>query len=481
MYVSQLPATVLYTVLKTILLFLLSTTITSICAWMNRYDLAKIFEQGNITVLCGTLTSKQYNRYKGMFVCLLELIIGLLPTIATKYMPFENVIINNGTPKYFQAKFNIPEQNVSITSSNDNMDSYCQGMGLCDTNGYYGNIVNISDTIKVTQIEFNFENNQYITEFCNVSIDNYFESKTIIYNEYINVTKETNYDLTIFMANLKPKINYNNNLHYTSSFMYQNILPLLYYPDMFNFASISNRADLIYSDGNNHVLLIMKAAIYSYVKISDNEDYQALNKQIPEYNIFNNSQLYYNIAQKYKSSVGNYTRLFSKYTYNNFQISDYFQYSFNNFQEITITKGRLLFGVYVINDENFNVKEFTNDQKTIVNFNIILINELNNYINTSIFEDFNEPPTNDLFMYSILSNSNNSMYGIQGHREIVADISPIFICIIVGIIILLTIIYILTKYIKDKIYFQTFLQTIGISNLSKINKENEILLKDNEK
>lgn len=206
MYVSQVPTTVLYTVLKTLLLILLTQTIFSICAWMNRYDLAKIFEQGNVTVLIGSITSDRYKKYRGMFFCLFiaicfEVVIGLLPTIATKYMPFQDVLIQYSNLHYFNTNFSIPEQNVSVTSSNDNMDHYCYSMGLCNDKGlYYGNIANISDSMKIQQVEF--KNNQYTNEFYNIYIDNNID------NDNINLY------LTNKGYNISGVINYKENIKY---------------------------------------------------------------------------------------------------------------------------------------------------------------------------------------------------------------------------------------------------------------------------
>lgn len=471
MYVSQLTATVIYTVLKTILLFLLYSTITSVCALLNRFDLAKIFEQGNVTIIVGMITSDRYKKYKGMFVFLfiaisLEVIIGLLPTIATKFMPFENVFISDSIPKYFKTNFSTPIQNISITSSNDNMNLYCLGMKLCNIDGiYYNNIVNISNTMKVSQVEFNEKENKYITEFLNVSIySNKFFNNEIIYNNYINITKETNPELTYFMMrSFSPEIYYDK--HNSGLIIYSDILSLLYYPGLIDINSTINRADLIYSNGNNHVILTMKVVTSSYSKLSnDNLKYN---------NIYNNTQLYYNLSKKYNSSISSYTTIYSNYIYNNYYVKDYFQYSLNAINSETINEGRIIFGIYIINDKNFNVTKNT-EINTIVNFNVKLTDSslFNRNVDLKILEKFNDPPTNDLFMYAILSNSDGYVYGVQGTRQVVADISPLFIGIILCIITLLLTLYIICKYKKDKIFFSTLLETIGLNKLdSIINKE----------
>lgn len=482
MYLSQIPATVLYTVLKTILLILLTQIIYSICAWMNRYDLAKIFEQGNITVFIGSLTSDRYKNYHGMFSCLLivicfEVVINLLPTIATSYMPFESIIMNDGIPKYFQANFSVPIQNVSITSNNKNMDAYCLNMKLCNIDGiYYDNIVNISNTMKIKKVYFKEKENKYITDFLNVSIRvNKFFDNEIIYNSYINITKETNSELTYFMTrSFSPEINYDE--HNAGLIIYSDMLSLLYYPGIMDSNSTNNRADLIYSNGNNHVLLTMKVVTSSYSKLIDDN--------LKFNNIYNNSQLYYNISKKYNSSISNYTTIYSNYIYDNYYIKDYFQYSLNAIGSETINEGRIIFGVYIINDINFNATKNTKIN-TIINFNVKSIDHSlsNRNVDLKILENFNEPPTNDMFMYAILSNSNGYLYGIQGNRKIVADISPIFIGIIISIIILLMIICLLSRYIKNKLYFDTLLETIGISNLPNLPniKDKNDILSENEK
>lgn len=315
MYLSQIEATVLYTVFKTILLMLLTQTIYSICAWMNRYDLAKIFEQGSVTIVIGSLTSNKYKKYSGMFICLFvvicfEIVIGFLPTIATKYMPFESVNINNGKLEYFQSNFDTPIQNISTTSNNQIMDEYCFNMNLCDNNkNYFGNILNISNSMNFKQIQFNEKENKFVTEFLNITFDEYILNNETNYNNYIKIYKETNSDFTMFMSSSSfININYDN-ISSFNGYSYIEILPLMYYTEYFNFASINNKVDILYSDGKNHVILIMKAAMYNNI-----------GNNIPEYNAFNNTNIYHNIVQQYKSSKDKYTKIVSKYTYNDLKL-----------------------------------------------------------------------------------------------------------------------------------------------------------------
>lgn len=482
MYVSQVSATVLYTVLKTILLILLTQTIYSICAWMNRYDLAKIFEQGNVTVLIESLTSNRYSKYRGMFLCLFiaiafEVVINLLPTIATKYMPFESVIISDDIPKYFEAKFSTPIQSVPVSSYNDTMDAYCQDMELCNSNtNYFDNKVNISYSMKVTPIFpiVTEKNILFKTKFCNISFKNLqnsiLNSGYIVYNKSLNLNVNLFNDkyngLEVFIPfSINPTISYKNNsylLNYN-----QQIVPFIYNPLILRSASIVNRADLIYSDGKNNVILVMKFATYGSWNIDN----------IPQYNIFNNSQLLYDLSIKNSSKYINGVIAHVQYMYQNFWVNDYIQTSGD-----IVSKARVLLSVHVINDENFNNNNYNMFNNSILTiYNISHTDAINSILYSSIFEQssFNNPPTNDLFMYAVISRSNGYMYGIQGNREIVANISPIFIGILVSIIILLIIVCVLSKYIKDKLYFSTLLETISLSNLPNINKK-EILLDKSE-
>ena len=141
MYVSQIPATIIYTIFKTFLLILLSLIVTSICAYLKKYDASKLFQQGIFTTLYGFI-NKRYKKNGKIIISLfiiiiLETIINFLPTIATTFMPFENRIICNSFSNYFKTNKNGWRiQNVPVVSSNIDMDSYCNAMDLCDNNNY---------------------------------------------------------------------------------------------------------------------------------------------------------------------------------------------------------------------------------------------------------------------------------------------------------------------------------------------------------
>lgn len=478
MYVSQEIATALYTILKTLLLILLTQIICCICAWINRYDLAKIFEQGNVTVLIGLITTKNYSKYKSLIIYLLfalsfQIVINFLPNIANHFMPFKDVIINDGKLKYFNADFNIPLQSVPLSSSNDTMNVYCQAMNLCDTNSnYYNNIANISKTMNIIPIvpkrissTFSEASNgfNFSTEFCDIIINNadYYIPNKI---SNINLINDATFSLAELISDMSSlNVIYKNNYIFTLHYD-QQIIPSIFTSESMSYASIINRADILYSNGKNNVVLTMKIAVYNnynYTFISSTYD-----------NIFNNTQLFNNTSKQHSNS----SRLImlSQYTYNDSLIMDYFWIV--NRSYTSIMKVRMSISLYVITDEVLNNIDniFNNNFMTLSIYNKSSYSFDN--INTNIFDNFNNSPTNDLFMYAILSQLNGLLYGMQGYQDIVADISPIFIGIIVSIIVLLIIVYILSRIIKDKQYFNTLLENIGINNLPKIEKEDDILL-----
>lgn len=493
MYISQVPATVLYTVLKTILLILLTQTIYSICAWMDRYDLAKIFEQGSMTIVIGSLTSQKYKKYSGMFLCLfivicLDVVIGFLPTIATNYMPFESINFSDNIPKYFQTNFSTPIQSIPLTFNNDNMDGYCQNMELCDINKkYYKDEMYISPSINITLTKGEFKDyelfDQFIfnTNFINISISNNviksFNQKVNINNSdiYVNIN-DTSFITSYFnYDNSNPTSSLDNNEYAISKSLIENIdystqifsSIINSFKSSFYYNSIINRGDIIYSDSNNHVILTLKIATNSYMN------------EMPynEHEIFNNSQNLFNfVKNNITFSFNTYTTLYSIHYENNSLIKEMYQYyhldQINKAFRIIRTK--FIYSVYVIHDENFNNKL---NNSMITNYNeTIFSNE-----NMSIFNNFYNKPTKDFFMYSLLSMSDRYIYGLQKETKIVTNISSIFIGIVTSIIVLFIIICGLSKYMKDKLYYNTLLETIGIPNLPIIIKENEILLKDNEK
>lgn len=497
MYISQVPATALYTIFKTLLLILLTQTIYSICAWMNRYDLAKIFEQGNTTVLIGYLTSNKYKKYRGMFMWLFiaisfEIVINLLPTIATKYMPFESVIINDGIPKYFQANFSTPVQSIPISSNNNNMDEYCQKMELCDSDiNYYGNIVNISNSMEVKQIDFDFNKNQFINEFVNITIQANISNQYQIphfnklFNEnigdyYLNRNDTRSIIMNLVMFTLTD-FKYKNG---KSGFeRYSRYLLPMYYTDSLDILSTSNIANIVYSDGQNKVLMTIKSALYNQISVFEKSE---IDPNSFNY-VFNNSQYYDILTNNYTTIDDSLNKYFNYhdtlyYTYklNNSLIMNFLQYSrkynpgYNTSK--TLTKLKAMINVYVIKDKNFKNKETDENIKNIINFNMTYCNEtIENTKYHTMFDSFNKPILNNIFMYTMLYES-DILYGIQGKKDIVANVSPIFIGIIIGIILTLIIIYMLSKYIKNKLYYNTLLETIGLNNLPKINEKNEILL-----
>lgn len=498
MYVSQVPAILLYTILKTILLILLIQTIYSICAWMDRYDLAKIFEQGSLNILIGSLKTNKYNKYSGMFLCLFisiifEIIIGLLPTIATKCMPFESIIINDGIYSYFKTNFSTPVQNVPIPSNYHNMDAYCKDMELCDTNRqYYDNIANISETMEIIPIDFDFNKDQFTTEFVNITI---FTKEDSNYKYYFNesfgnygiLKNDTNSITSNLISSTYTKFKYNNNEKYTRYTKY--LLPM-YYGDYIDTISVSNVANIVYSDGQNQVLVVIKTALYNCISYfgEDNINSEAFNY------VFNDSQ-YYNILKNSNNTINTeYLGMYHDTLYytnkiNNSLVINFLQYSKTDDNPgsgitRTLAKSKTIINTYVIKDKNFKIKNIDENIKNIINFNMTYCNEtIDNTDYHPMFDNFNKKPSENLFMYSILTNSDNIIYGLQGKRKIVANISPIFIGFITSNIILLIIFCTISRYIKDKKYFSTLLENIGIINLYNINnnnEKNEILLKDEE-
>ncbi|KAI8138106.1 hypothetical protein BJV82DRAFT_660903, partial [Fennellomyces sp. T-0311] len=124
MYVPQIPATVIYTVFKTLLLILFAKAIESLCSWVNRYDLAKIMEHGSYSVLYTSIFSRNYRNYMTFtmifllfLVILLETATNFLPTIAIHFMPFQLVSFTRGDDEmYFKADYATPLQSAAIPS-----------------------------------------------------------------------------------------------------------------------------------------------------------------------------------------------------------------------------------------------------------------------------------------------------------------------------------------------------------------------------
>lgn len=478
MYVSQVPATVLYTILKTILLFLLTQTIYSICAYINRYDLAKIFEQGNITASINLLKNKKYKKYSVIFIYLFiaiafEIVIGLLPTIATRYMPFESVIISDNIPKYFKSNFSTPVQSLTIVNnSNDNMYRYCQSMNLCDANSnYYKDKLLVSPSMKVNNVPYDFINNQFTTKFANISLlginytsgvnNNIFNSNITNTNIYSFDTSSDIMEMMYYNTNITISYSNNNdnkNINYGNLF-----LQMIYAPYMLEIISIFHQSYIIYSDINNSLLLSSKAIVYNYP--------YAISKFPDKFNnIFNNSMYLYDILNNKRNTA------YTLYKNNNSTVIDMLQTAYSR---TDIKKVRFIFNLYLINDNNLNnILEYT--PHLINNYNVT-----HNNLNTSIKADdyiinnFNDEPSNYLFTYAMLYNSNNTMYGIQGYNNVVADISPIFTGIIVSVIIILLILFIIIRNIRDSIYFNTLLEVVGITNLyNVINIDDKKLLDD---
>ncbi|KAI8145130.1 hypothetical protein BJV82DRAFT_605039 [Fennellomyces sp. T-0311] len=79
----------------------------------------------------------------------------------------------------------------------------------------------------------------------------------------------------------------------------------------------------------------------------------------------------------------------------------------------------------------------------------------------SMLDGFNEPPTDDLFMYAVLDSSSHTLYGKEGYQDICADISPIFVGINCAVLLLAIVAYAVSRYCRDPLYFYTLYQTIG--------------------
>lgn len=477
MYVSQEIATALYTILKTLLLILLTQIICCICAWINRYDLAKIFEQGNITVLIGLITTKNYSKYKSLIIYLLfalslQIVINFLPNIANHFMPFRDVLFLDNYPTYFNSNFSTPMQNVLIKENQTNMDLFCQNMGLCDTMGnYYGKIANISKDIEVNRIDYDFVNDQFSNQFLNISLRLKNNNYTYNVNKGIYTYVINDVDTQYFSFYLNEYLNmYMSGYNISKTKSYQTLIgPTVYNGfSLGNVVSVLNNVDIVYADNQNYVVLITKLAYY----YGDGKDdkLEAFNE------VFNNSEYLVNDIITLQRS-----RLYSDIGYafydnGKYLATDIIQYRYGRANGY-ISKARLLVSAYVIKDKNINNIKNKNEIKTINNYNFTYSTALKdiNSVNSAIFNHFDDSPSNDIFTYVMLSGS-DIMYGLQGYRSIVADISPIFIGIMVSIIVLLIIVDILSRIIKDKQYFNTLLENIGINNLPKIEKEDDVLL-----
>lgn len=509
MYVSQVPATLIYSVIKTLYLSLLSLIVISFCSWIKCYYLAKIFEQGFYIVLFGSITSKRYWKYHRMFILLFificfNVIINLLPSIFTRFMPFESKIITIQEDVYFDVNYYYYIPSYVTIPTNGSMDNYCKEMRMCDINGiYYDNIPKVSPTLKVESITFDFENCVFNTRFGNYSFDNLcvyingMHNSNFTYNgltrediryyfdQYVNGTtnyyiSNNTYDITIFMLNLltwdidrESEINYSS-FHSQTDFQYSTILSMLYGREFLTTYSSFQRSYIMNSDKNYRLILVIKAILINYPNGPKDFFFNMDN------NLFNNTRIIYDYISGLNKTLG-----FTVYKTDNEYIAiDIVQYNSNEYFGC-ISKVRLLFSFYMIYDNNFdNLEDSFIRPKVITDFNFSLV-ESNYYAYYSILledvvNNFNDAPSNDMFMYALMYNNvdQNRMYGIQAYRNVVADIPVIFFIINLLIVFILFILYLISRY-YNKFYFITLLETIGISNLPKINEnENEMLLNE---
>ncbi|KAI8149118.1 hypothetical protein BJV82DRAFT_590713 [Fennellomyces sp. T-0311] len=517
MYVSQVPATVIYTLLKTVLLIVFAKAIASVCSWTGRYDVAKVMEQGSYTVLFSSVFTRNYRNFMTTFMAVVLFIViaidtvtNLLPTIATKYMPFQLVSFTYGEEKYFQAVYNTPMQSSRIPSLNystDNpMQAYCNDMGLCVNGEYNANELKISPTMEVKSIPYDYNTRSFITDFLNVSAPycsiqhegceggymkfaNHAEGygpynisspglPSQIYLLYDSVD-ESNFGISTIAEAGALRFNYRNSTGDDTSDEINTYatVRMLYRPGQTDVISVSHLSSIIYTSGRDTVIVVSKTAVHNLNPVGPTSSPNITRADIDELfkGVFNNTAALYDATfeELYPTDYGPLTTsaAFTSYVNNPYFSVDLVQRTTFEDQD-TILKARILIGVFVVSDKALPIREpryygrdyLTNYNMTRSEFRLMSPETFSMRqpgSHDQMFDGFNDPPTEDLFMYGILNNSNQVMFGRQGYQEVVANISPAFLSILCAIILLLGVVFAIARATRNKLYFYSLYQTVG--------------------
>ncbi|KAI8141245.1 hypothetical protein BJV82DRAFT_715133 [Fennellomyces sp. T-0311] len=526
MYVSQVPATVIYTLLKTVLLIMYTKTIESICSWIGRYDVAKVMEQGSYTVLYSSIFTRNYRNFMTFFMILLllfiigiETVTNLLPTIATHFMPFHLVSFAGGDDTYFPAAYSTPMQpnripTINYSDSNP-MQRYCEDMGLCTDGEYDANVLRISPTMEVTSIQYDYGSNRFNTSFLEVSTPycllNIPETPACIPDDMalgiyedgwgpfnfsvrgispmvlVNyaMAEESGSGAVTLSDAMQLKVNYRNE---TGDEVSRKIntwatLQMLYRPTRTDIISVTHLSSILYTNGRETVVLVLKAALHNLNSEGPRSSPNITNEDISNLfgGVFNNSEILYNATSLRPSEREHGIELendhwmiisaFTHYVNDPYLTIDLVQRTeYDNSH--SVLKARILFGVFVVTDtmlprgapRYYNEPYMTNYNSTRNEFRLtspdtFTMRQPGFY--DQMFDGFNDAPTKDLFMYAVLNSSDNTMFGTKGYQDVVADISPAFLGVLCGIILVMGAIFLTSRYTKDTLYFDSLYQTLG--------------------
>ncbi|KAI8141246.1 hypothetical protein BJV82DRAFT_181116 [Fennellomyces sp. T-0311] len=516
MYVSQVPATVIYTIFKTLLLIMIARSIESICSWARRYDLAKVLEKGSYPVLYTSIfTYKNYRNYWTLpmvalllFILAIETASNLLPTIATNYMPFQSVSFTQGDSKYFKYMYNTSAQAARIPSleySVDNpMKNYCEDMNLCKNGIYDTHVLEISPTMQVEAIPYDYGEQKFITDYVNVSTPfclpdtcpgttAYFSTNvsghTVLSSPglpsdivtYYSPADNSDYGTeTIFNASrMNVQYDDSNGNPVSEAIDTSSVISMLYRPTHNDIISVMHLSKILFTNGRETVLLVLKVALHNICYQSP--IFSKVEDAVPLFgDTFNNTALLFNITGTYDRGYYNASSinfLETTVAYTSYVTDDYFSVDINQrtlyYDLLTALKARLLFSVYVItdstlpinSDSQYKFKEYLTNYNTTRSEHLDMsqdnftMREPGFY--DSMFDGFNEPPTDDLFMYAILDSSSHTLFGKEGYQDIVADISPVFVGVVCAILFVALVTYAISRYCRDPLYFYTLYQTIG--------------------
>ncbi|KAI8145131.1 hypothetical protein BJV82DRAFT_605041, partial [Fennellomyces sp. T-0311] len=521
MYLSQVPATFVYTLLKTVLLIMFAKTIESICSWVGRYDVVKVMEQGSYTVLFGSVFTRNYRNFMTILMAAVLFVIiavetatNLLPTVATKYMPFQLISFTSGDDTYFPAIYNTPVQSNRIPSMNytagNPMQEYCDNMGLCTNGEYPANIPRISPTMKVSPVQYNYHTHKFHTAFVNVTTpyclvtdpdcDIYdmilgrsdysagpynvsipgLSTESNIY--FVEVEESESGAVTLSDA-MSLELEYRNETGGDTSQAINTwaTLQMLYRAGRTDIISVTHLSSILYTNGRETVVLVLKAAIHNLNSQGPSSSPNMTAEDIRDLlgNVFNNSGALYNAT--FQEPRDNYTfhmssswmavSAFTHYTTDPYLSIDLVQKTMNQ-NAHSVLKARIHIGVFVITDamppigqpRYYNQTYMTNFNSTRSEYRLIspdtfTMRQPGFY--DQMFDGFNDPPTDDLFMYAVLSSSDHTMFGTKGYQEVVADISLVFLGVLCVIILLMCIVFFISRYTRDELYFASLYQTLG--------------------
>ncbi|KAF9433463.1 hypothetical protein BGZ76_009426 [Entomortierella beljakovae] len=373
------------------------------------------------------------------------------------------------------------------------MDAFCGGMGLCSpTFNYFQDIATISPTLQVKAIPFNNLAGTFGTPYGDVgtgfcspeyspecirtplslkavqTLGKFPGTNQQYVSNYIDVD-ESGFGQTTLRSTVR---------NFTFNGVQVDLNPvvaMIAAPNTMDGLATSHYSKVLHSGEDGVYLLIIKIAVHNIAY--ENQPY---NNQPPNQNqshtrnfftdVFNNTQYMFPIVDTLVHPNDTLTLIspsslvYTVYQYGDYAAIDVVQKSLC-YYSTPLMKARVLLSVYHITDSSISFSQTSPPADSfLTNYNRTeYIYSLDAgkvpFVDDTMLKNFNEPPSSDLFMYGLAASG--ALYGSTGEIEVAADLTLPFVLFSLGICLIMTLIWVISRARYNSFYFESLLLVLG--------------------